>query len=279
MKSKKTTEKAYAKINLFLNVTGLRHDGYHILSTLMQTVSLYDTVRVKKSRELTCKCPGVISEKNIAYKAVRALENKVGKELPVEIKIKKRIPSKAGLGGGSADAAAAVRAVVKLYDVEISEEDLISVCEEAGADVPFLLFGKTAICEGIGEVMQYQPSFPKCFIALAKPEEGNSTPQMFKAFDEKGVFSPSLKEKFSSALKKGNLKELCALISNDLTPFDLSGKVKQIKEKFLECGALASEMSGSGTAVFAVFEDKKKAKKALRALKKSGLKTFLTVPN
>ena len=124
MKSKKIKIKAYAKVNLFLKITGIREDGYHILSSTMQTISLYDRVSVKKSDKLLCVCGDIPSEKNIAYKAVRALEEISGKELPVFIKIKKRIPDKAGLGGGSADAAAVMKAVISLYDLSLSEKEI-----------------------------------------------------------------------------------------------------------------------------------------------------------
>ena len=268
MSLKKIKNKAYAKINLFLSITGIREDGYHILSSIMQTVSLYDTVTVKKADKLNCICGEIPSQKNIAYKAVRALEEISGKELPAEIKIKKRIPDK-GLGGGSADAAAAMRAVIKLYDLNLNDEEIISAAAKAGADVPFLYFGGAALCRGIGEIMERKAPLPDCFIVIAKPEKGNSTPEMFRRFDEAGEMSAPPEKEFSEALEKGDLNEIASLLKNDLFPFDMSGEALPLKEKLLALGAVNSEMTGSGTAVFALFDDMKKAKKALKALKKN----------
>ncbi|MBQ5321706.1 MAG: 4-(cytidine 5'-diphospho)-2-C-methyl-D-erythritol kinase [Oscillospiraceae bacterium] len=277
MSLKKIKNKAYAKINLFLSITGIREDGYHILSSIMQTVSLYDTVTVKKADKLNCICGEIPSQKNIAYKAVRALEEISGKELPAEIKIKKRIPDKAGLGGGSADAAAAMRAVIKLYDLNLNDEEIISAAAKAGADVPFLYFGGAALCRGIGEIMERKAPLPDCFIVIAKPEKGNSTPEMFRRFDEAGKMSAPPEKEFSEALEKGDLNEIASLLKNDLFPFDMSGEALPLKEKLLALGAVNSEMTGSGTAVFALFDDKKKAKKALKALKKN-YKAYLVKP-
>lgn len=277
MKSKKIKIKAYAKVNLFLKITGIREDGYHILSSTMQTISLYDSILVKKSDKLLCLCGDIPSEKNIAYKAVRALEEVSGKKLPVIIKIKKRIPDKAGLGGGSADAAAVMKAVISLYDLSLSEKEIISAAEKAGADVPFFIYGGTAFCGGIGEVVKKRPSLPPCYILIAKPKSGNSTPEMFKAFDNQGEIGKCKDRKFTAALKSGEIKKIASLLENDLTPFDISGEVKPLKEKLLSLSALGAEMSGSGTAVFAIFDDKKKAKTAAKELKKD-YKVFLTKP-
>lgn len=277
MKSKKIKIKAYAKVNLFLKITGIREDGYHILSSTMQTISLYDSILVKKSDKLLCLCGDIPSEKNIAYKAVCALEEVSGKKLPVFIKIKKRIPDKAGLGGGSADAAAVMKAVIRLYDLFLSEKEIILAAEKAGADVPFFIYGGTAFCGGIGEVVKKRPSLPPCYILIAKPKSGNSTPEMFKAFDSFGQIGKCKDRKFTAALKSGEIKKIASLLENDLTPFDISGEVKPLKEKLLSLSALGSEMSGSGTAVFAIFDDKKKAKTAAKELKKD-YKVFLTKP-
>ena len=170
-----------------------------------------------------------------------------------------------------------MRAVIKLYDLNLNDEEIISAAAKAGADVPFLYFGGAALCRGIGEIMERKAPLPDCFIVIAKPEKGNSTPEMFRRFDEAGEMSAPPEKEFSEALEKGDLNEIASLLKNDLFPFDMSGEALPLKEKLLALGAVNSEMTGSGTAVFALFDDKKKAKKALKALKKN-YKAYLVKP-
>ena len=267
MSLRKTVKiKAYAKINWFLTVTGLREDGYHLLSTVMQSVGIYDTLTIKKADKTSLKCDKEISGDNIVLKALGILEKEVGRSLPVKITLKKRIPMQAGMGGGSADAAAVFIGVNRLYGLRLSKERLAQISVKCGADVPFAIMGGTALAEGIGEKLKALPAPPKCYLLIAKPEKGNSTPEIFKRFDKEGAMGESAAELFEEALIKKDLSLLCECVSNSLEPVaDADGRIKEL---MLENGAIVSAMTGSGTAIFGVFEDKKTLCRAYGAVRK-----------
>ena len=178
--------KAYAKINLSLDLTGILPDGYHALNTVMQSVSLYDTVTVEKTYGgifLRCSLPGLPSDsRNTAYKAAELFLSEAGIKEGVSIDIEKRIPSQAGLAGGSADAAAVLFALGQLYPGGLSEEKLFETALRVGADVPFCLSGGTRLCLDKGETMTALPAF-HAFVLLMKPDTGVSTSEAFRKFD------------------------------------------------------------------------------------------------
>ena len=259
--------KAYAKINFFLSVTGVREDGYHLLSSCFQSIGIHDGVALKKKDKTAVLCEGVTGD-NIALKAVSALEKHTGKSLPVEITIKKRTPSGAGLGGGSADAAAVLIGLRKLYSLSVSDEELEGLGASVGADVPFCVRGGTVLAEGIGERLTTLPDFPDCYLVVAKPDESNPTPQIFKKFDEAAHFNEGPAEEFKAALIKKDLDALCSFMANDLEPYGKTENTDLLKELLMENGAKTALMTGSGSAVFGVFEKVSAARKAKKAIKK-----------
>lgn len=267
MKLKRIRIKSPAKINLFLAVTGRRENGYHNLSTVMQTVSLYNEVTLQKSDKTEVIFSTPFAGVSNAEKALNLLSKRARRPLNCRVSIKEKIPTLSGLGGSSSDAAAVLVGANKLFELGLSDEELMEVGLGVGADVPFLIKGGIALCEGVGEEITPLSSLPKCFILACRPPQGNKTPEVFARFKEAGEFSLSPKEEFLKALEKGDLKELCKTLRNDLSPF--AGKESErLCERLKEEGALTALMTGSGSAVFGVFLSRKQRNKAYRALKR-----------
>lgn len=265
--------KAYAKINLGLDVIGKREDGYHLLETVMQSVDIYDTVSVCRSSiaGISVKCSelSIPQEKNIAYKAATAFFKAVG--LPdntgVTIKIVKRIPSQAGMGGGSSDAAATLVALNRLFKTRLSEIELCEIGEKVGADVPFCICGGTRLVRGIGEIITKLDDCADCYFVIAKGNDGVSTKEAYECIDSsKGLIGLRV-EKVIESLSNGNFEALRGKLVN---VFEQCAKIKDvadIKEILLECGAAEAAMTGSGSAVFGIFTNKRQAKECERKLK------------
>ena len=280
----KVKVKAFAKINLLLDIVAKRTDGYHELFMIMQSVGVYDTVTVEriKGRKIviTCDKDGVpCDESNIAYKAAVAFfrANKI-RSRAIHIDIEKRIPHAAGLAGGSADGAAVIVALNKIYETNLSEDELCKIGATIGADVPFCIKGGTLLSQGIGEVLSKVKPLRKCYIVLAKPNIGVNTGKAFAQFDEEGkVHTPDC------------LGMLCAVQSRDLA--DISARLENVFEQFIEVpnriyikeimrenGALGACMSGSGPTVFGIFENKENAENAAKELNKYCRDIFVTTP-
>lgn len=265
------TKKAYAKINLTLDLTGVLPNGYHPIFTLMQTVSLCDEIGV----EITGT--GVIEieseEKNIpldmsntAYKAAALFLEKIGKsDVGVKIYIDKNIPSQAGLAGGSADAAAVLNLLNEHFSFPLSEKELLALALKVGADVPFCVKGKTQLCQNIGEVMSELPAF-SAFVVIAKPEEGVSTKEAFARFDKSENISHPDNDNFLFYAARGEYKKA---LENAFNIFELLSVVEQgeyIKETMKKYGAYYASMSGSGSAFFGLFDSYEDAQKCEKAL-------------
>ena len=267
---KSITLKAPAKINLILDVIGKRNDGYHNLRSVMQTISIFDNITLtasnKKSNALNIKikCDKAnipMDKSNIAYIACEAFFKSLN-HIPfgdIEIDIKKNIPSGAGLAGGSADGAAVLLGLNKLCGNIFSLDKLCKIGSSIGADVPFCIVGGTALCEGIGERITPLASLPECKILVIKPDISISTPMSYKKFDE--LENPVLSdfEKFMRAIKNGDLYEVSKTLSNSLEEAAGEKIIDEIKCVMMKCGALGSVMTGSGSAVFGLFNDEKKA--------------------
>ena len=248
-------KEAYAKINLTLDVVGKRGDGYHLLETVMQTVSLCDVVSVEKSDSIviTCSEPTVpVNEKNTCHKAARVFFERTGISGGARIDIEKHIPSEAGLGGGSSDAAAVLCLLNEIYDAKLSYSELEELAAMVGADVPFLVRGGTAVCRGIGEDMERLAGLPERWVVLMKPDFGVSTPEAYQMFDEKGAVSVRGTEKFLSALRSGG--NPYEWLSNDLEAALCNLEIARIRRELLTLGAEAAQMTGSGSCVYGVFE-------------------------
>ena len=265
------TVHAPAKINLTLDIVGTRADGYHLLESVFQSVSIYDTVVVKtkwgKSITLVadgCDCP---AEKNTAYKAAEAFFRYTGLKKGVNITVEKHIPQQAGMGGGSADAAAVLWALNLLFDTRLTTEQLCEIGLTVGADVPFCVLGGTAYVTGIGEGLQPLPPLPDCYIVVAQPDEGISTKEAYAAVDNAVITCRPDNQSAIACLFAGDLEGVCAQAVNVFeVATELEG-VKDIRRRMEAFSPLCSQMTGSGSCVFAIFENTEAAGACLADLK------------
>lgn len=276
--------KAYAKINLLLDIVAKRNDGYHDLFMIMQSIGLYDTVTVSQtsSKKITISCTekGIpLDERNIAYKAAAEFfsQTKI-KNKGVNIDIVKRIPHAAGLAGGSADGAAVIVALNKLYATELSDDELCKIGVKIGADVPFCITGGTLLAQGIGDVLNKVKPLRKCFILIAKPDCSVNTAYAYKRFDEHGKEHTPDKLGMLYAMQGRDLTEICSKMENVFEQFIPVDNKVEIKNVMRENGALGVCMSGSGPTVFGIFTEKDKAERAAEELKSLAKDIAVTVP-
>lgn len=270
---------AKAKINLYLDVTGKRADGYHLLETVMHTVSLCDTVTLTKTGssgiEISCSDPLIpCNEKNIAYKCAAAFFDKTGiSSRGVSIDIIKRIPSQAGMGGGSADGAAVLTGLNRLFETGLSESELLSIGARIGADIPFCIKGGCGYCTGIGEVIEPLPAICGC-VLIGKGQAGISTAEAFGKIDSlgSGIGITGIKQIFGNVSLLTDIAPFCRNIFDDVTSLE---EVTDIKRIMTENGAVCSAMTGSGSAVFGLFESEAGAADALEVLKQKKYFTAL----
>jgi 4-diphosphocytidyl-2-C-methyl-D-erythritol kinase len=254
---------AFAKVNYALEVQGLRDDGYHEIRTVMQSVSLADEVEIERAQEgfgLRVEPKGTDTgplEENTVRKAWVALCEISGEELAVRIRLHKRIPSGAGLGGGSADAAATLYGLNKLFDLGLDAGVLREAGSRTGADVPFCLAGGTALAEGVGDVLTSLPAPPAHRLVLAKPLRGANTGAVYRAYDARPRRKMASVEPVVAALRSADLPALAGAVGNDLEPVtgELVPEVQAYREELLRCGALGAAMSGTGTVVYGIFGD------------------------
>lgn len=274
---------AYAKINLTLDITRKRSDGYHDISTVMQSISLCDELELTKNKDgkikISCNKRGVpTDERNSAYKAAKAIMEYCGiTEMGVNIFINKSIPVEAGMGGGSADAAAVLLGMNKLFDLQLTDGILVDIAAGIGADVPFCLLGGTRRCEGIGDVMMEVPPIPECFILICKPPVGVSTALAYSESDKYPQDGSFMTPLMVDALSTGDINKVVEAIGNRFDDILQIPDVQIIKSLMDEYGALGSCMTGSGSAVFGIFKDELKVKEAYEVLKPYG-DVFITRP-
>ncbi len=265
--------RAHAKVNYALDVVGVRPDGYHELRTVMQSISLADEVeigRISEGFELRVDPPHTDvgpREKNTAYRAWRLLCDCLGEELPVRIALRKNIPAGAGLGGGSADAAAVLRGLDGLFGLGLSVEEMRDVGKEIGADVPFCVSGGTALGEGVGEILSPAPSPPDHRLLVVKPRRGADTAKVYRAYDASSA-GGDVADRVLSALRSGDLAGLAGALGNDLAPVAraMVPEVAELERNLLEAGAMGASMTGSGTAVYGLFRDEDAALRAKEKL-------------
>lgn len=271
--------KANAKINLGLDIVGTRNDGYHLLKTVMQSVSLYDIITLEKSDKISVKCSDEMlpcGEQNLAFKAAKLFFEETKIVGGVKISIEKNIPSQAGLGGGSADAAGTIFALNKLYNTDLSDERLCEIGEKVGSDVPFCIVGGTKLCEGIGEKLTSLKPVSDMKIVISKGSDGISTIEAYKTYDKlQGIKHPDI-DMLVNAINNG--EKFYSLCGNVLELTAFLATVDEIKETMIELGAENSVMTGSGSAVFGIFDNEKLAEKCCENLKKSGLFATVSVP-
>ena len=268
-------ECAFAKINLTLDILGRRADGFHDLETVMQAVSLCDEVEVQVETgtewSLTCETEGVpCDSRNLAWKAAELFQQESGRDLGgVSIRIVKRIPSQAGMGGGSADAAAVLRALNRWAGEPYSPMELADLGAKIGSDVPFCVVGGTHMCKGRGERMRPLRAMPRCKIVVAKPDFGVSTPALFRAIDDMDIPVHPDNAAMEQALEEGNLPKIGALLSNmfDIAVSREHPEMDHIRGILASCGALGQQMTGSGSAFFGIMPDEASAERAAALLR------------
>ena len=258
---------ARAKLNLSLDIVGRREDGYHLLEMVMQSISLSDRITIQKADTLSLSCDkaGIpLDESNIAIKAAKAFFSALGTSFGAKIHVEKRIPSEAGMGGGSADGAAVLYGLNLLYDAGFSLLALQQIGLSVGADVPFCLQGGTAFVSGIGEQIKPLPPLSDVFFAVVKPKEGVSTKLAFSRFDHLCHPSHPNTQAVIPALFRKDLPAFCKETGNVLEEAAALPQVEEIKKRLLEYGAMGAWMTGSGSAVFGLFSKEETARTALR---------------
>ena len=294
---------ARAKINWTLDIVGARQDGYHLMDMLMTSVALADTLTLETAQGLSLAVTGggpqagnfAISEEqapafasfpvqggetNLVFRAARALQRATGCRRGAAMALHKQIPVGAGMGGGSADAAAALLGLCRLWEITLPMEKLMEIALSLGADVPFLLTGGLARVRGIGENIQSLPFPAPCQLVLVQPCAGLSTPEIFRAFDalpETEKVRPQT-ERAQQALLAGDLPILAQAMGNVMEPVSLQKRpeMEEALWALKSCGALRALMTGSGSVVYGVFAQEKEAQGAFEALRTRWERTYLT---
>ena len=263
-------EKAYAKLNLTLDVLGKRADGYHDLDMIMQTVTLCDTLSVRKDDGVGIQVMTNLGylpcdERNIAYTAAKAFCSHTGCSYDgLHIVIEKRIPVAAGMAGGSADGAAVLRALNRICETHLSLPELAAIGKEVGADVPYCVCGGTMRARGIGERLDALPEIPHCYILLCKPQFGMSTARVFGALNCSSIQVRPDTETMIAALEQQDLRKIAGLVSNVLESVVSAehAEIRKLRRIMMECGALGACMSGSGSTVLASLIPRRAQKRA-----------------
>ena len=277
----RTTETACAKVNLALSVGEKRPDGYHEVETAMTGVGLYDTVALYRNTgpwdRLECDPP--VTERagdNLCMKALRVFFEEFGpKKDFVTTQLEKRIPTQAGLGGGSSDAAAVLRGLRTLYAPNMTDTRLEKMAEKLGSDVPFFIRGGTALATGRGEKLEALPKMPQCWLVIVKPEESHSTAAMYAAIDSAESRPGSDSRIVLEGLDSGDLAKIAAGMGNDFQQVLPEGSaIPAIVETMRQQGALNAQMTGSGSAVFGLFRRREDAELAASVLKEDYPQTF-----
>lgn len=279
----KLTLQAPAKVNLALLVSARRGDGYHDVSTVMQTVDLCDTLTLTgegRGLTLTCTDPAVpADDSNLVLRAARLFFAEAGLPVPdLHFRLEKRIPSQAGLGGGSSNAASALLALRTLYAPALSDEKLECMAARLGSDVPFFIRGGTMHCTGRGERIAPLPPLTAGWFVIVKPPEGFSTPAMYRRLDELPP-EPARPDGMTAALESGDIRAVAAALYNSFeraVPPDSA--VRAIENALRVHGALAAMLSGSGSAVFGLFDREDTAHAAAGALREHWSLTFVARP-
>lgn len=277
----KLTELAPAKLNLTLEVGEKRSDGYHEVQSVMSCAALYDEVTLESGTSggisMTCDCPGLpLDDTNLCLRAAKLFFKKTG--IPCDglhIELSKRIPMQSGLGGGSADAAAVLRGLRKLYRPEMMIKDLERMAAELGSDVPFCVRSVTAMVRGRGEQLLKLPKLPLCWFVICKPEFSFSTAEMYAKLDEKEPVSSIDTLGLIKALEYQDMQEISDRLGNCFEGvLEESSEIFAIKNRLLVLGARNACMSGSGSAVYGLFTQEDEAKAAAAELQKAYPQTW-----
>ena len=279
-------EGAFAKLNLTLDVLGKREDGYHDLKSVMQTISIRDDVEIDigtgKPWSLECSAEGIPTDrKNLAWKAAEVFCEAMKKDPDgISIRIHKRIPSGAGLGGGSADAAAVLRALNRHYGSPLSVLALAELGARVGSDVPFCVLCGTAMVEGRGERLRKLPDLPDCVFVVCKPDFSVSTPELYQKIDTVAIAHHPDNTAMESALLAADLGKIADLIANVFDPVVTAEplELNYIKSICNSYGALGMQMTGSGSAIYAIMPSFEYAAVVCNMLKENYPNVFIAKP-
>lgn len=274
--------KAYAKLNLTLDILRRREDGYHDMQMVMQAIDLADELDISPAQG-----EGAMSTtlsylpqdgRNLAQLAAQAFREATGSGLQVDISIDKHIPVCAGMAGGSSDAAAVLRAMDAMTGAGLSPERLAEIGQAVGSDVPYCVMGGTALAEGRGELLTPLPPLPPCHVVVCKPPFPISTPQLFSRVDVRKIVRRPDTAGLLAALEAGELVEVARRMYNvfeDVLEPRRQNEINAIKAALIDCGALGASMTGSGPTVFGLFDDQEAAQTAYEQLRGSYQDVFL----
>lgn len=282
MQKQSVTVIAPAKLNLSLDVVGLLPNGYHDLDMVMQAITLREQLTLRRSDTLDVRMPGSfvpVNDKNTAVKAAMAFFHYTGLLAGVDITIRKTVPVRAGMAGGSADAAGVLVGMNELYGAHLSMSELCALGATIGADVPFALMGGTCRVQGVGDFIKALPPCPPCWFVVVMPSVGVSTPEAFQRYDTMGSPVHPDCQAQEDAIRAGDLMAVCRAAGNALEHCSGAEETPAIRALLDEAGACTSLMTGSGAAVFGVFDDEAKARAARAELQKQYKKVYLAKPD
>ena len=272
MQKRSVTVLAPAKLNLSLDVVGTLPNGYHDLDMVMQTIDLYEKITLRTSCDLRA------NDKNTAVKAALAFFDYTGLLAGVDMNVYKRVPVRAGMAGGSADAAGVLVGLNELYGAKLSMSELCAIGAGIGADVPFALLGGTCRVRGVGDLMKALPPCPDCRFVVVMPSVGVSTPEAFARYDTMGSPVHPDCEAQEQAIRKNDLTAVCAAAGNALEHCSGAVETPSICEILRANGAITAQMTGSGAAVFGIFADDAQARAAAAVLRKSYKQVYVCRP-
>jgi 4-(cytidine 5'-diphospho)-2-C-methyl-D-erythritol kinase len=287
--------KAFAKINLCLDVLRRKEDGYHEVEMVMTNVDIADVLEIKELEEkkILLKSDNkdlAMDETNLIYKAIVLLQKEAGKDFGIELSLEKNIPMEAGMAGGSADAAATLKAVNELFKLNISKDRLLELGASLGADIPFCIMGGTALASGVGEKLKSLKPLPKMKILIAKPNTGLSTKKVYESLDienlnKSGFRHRDVKEMVSviesDKDEKIKIKEIADSLNNilELPSIKLLPFIEDIKKTMMDNNCLGCLMSGSGTAVFGIFDSDEDMLRTKKILKEDDRINYIQITN
>ena len=287
--------KAFAKINLCLDVLRRKEDGYHEVEMVMTNVDIADVLEIKKLEEkkILLKSDNkdlAMDETNLIYKAIVLLQKEAGKDFGIELSLEKNIPMEAGMAGGSADAAATLKAVNELFKLNISKDRLMELGASLGADIPFCIMGGTALANGIGEKLKSLKPLPKMKILIAKPNTGLSTKKVYESLDIENLNKSGFKHREVKEMvsviesdkdEKIKIKEIADSLNNilELPSIKLLPFIEDIKKTMMDNNCLGCLMSGSGTAVFGIFDNDEDMLRTKKILKEDDRINYIQITN
>lgn len=287
--------KAFAKINLCLDVLRRKENGYHEVEMVMTNVDIFDVLEIKELEEKKILLKSyntdlAMDESNLIYKAIALLQKETGKTFGVEVLLEKNIPMEAGMAGGSADAAATLKAVNELFSLGVSDERLLDLGASLGADIPFCIMGGTVLASGIGEKLRRLSPLPKMKLLIVKPKAGLSTKKVYESLDIDGLNKAGFIHKDvgemvsvieSDEADKTKIEKIAGRLDNilEVPSIRLLPLIADIKQKMLDNNCLGALMSGSGTAIFGIYENDEDMIKTKEILEKDDRINYIQITN